>query len=520
LRDFKRFDDITIDLGDVPLKIIALVGPNGSGKSSVFDAFEEKLKDFRSYGSEGDFFLSKRHFSSDETIKRNATYNRNQSISIETTDGTITRKSFYIRTAYRFTSKLNVQNISAMPEMLETRDEPISSIALDSRLESNYKRLLASAYSDFYAGDKTGNQVRDSLVGKINKILLNVIDAEILDLGNIMDGRGQLYFKKGESRGFPYSNLSSGEKEVVDIILDLVIKTREYNDTVICIDEPELHINTAVQRRLIVEIEKLIPDSCQLWIATHSIGFLRALQEELRHKSQVFDFSEKNYFSGKHTITPVIPNRKNWLRIFGTALEDLTSLLSPRKIVYCEGKDMPGVAGKERGLDAHVYNHIFSESRTDTLFISSGGNTELDQRSEIAIKILTKVFSDIEILVLKDRDMASGMIAGNHAREIYLKNNPENHRVLGRFELENYLYDKSVLAKYCDLNDLSFNENEYDALIYNIADQDVKGLTTRIKNICGINSSISPDVFKVNLSKVISADMSVYCELELCIFGK
>ena len=29
----------------------------------------------------------------------------------------------------------------------------------------------------------------------------------------------------------------------------------------------------------------------------------------------------------------------------------------------------------------------------DTLFISSGGNTELDQRSEIALAIITKVFS-------------------------------------------------------------------------------------------------------------------------------
>jgi DNA repair exonuclease SbcCD ATPase subunit len=38
LKEFKRFDDLTIDLGNDPKKIIALVGPNGSGKSSVFDA--------------------------------------------------------------------------------------------------------------------------------------------------------------------------------------------------------------------------------------------------------------------------------------------------------------------------------------------------------------------------------------------------------------------------------------------------------------------------------------------------
>jgi DNA repair exonuclease SbcCD ATPase subunit len=34
---YKRFHDLTIDLGENPKRIIALVGPNGCGKSSIFD---------------------------------------------------------------------------------------------------------------------------------------------------------------------------------------------------------------------------------------------------------------------------------------------------------------------------------------------------------------------------------------------------------------------------------------------------------------------------------------------------
>jgi energy-coupling factor transporter ATP-binding protein EcfA2 len=519
LRQFKRFDDLTIDLGDEPKKIVALVGPNGCGKSSVFDAFEEKLKDYRNYGHEGNDFLSKAMYydKEDESVQI-APYNKNNAITIEGQTGSIGRKSFYIRTAYRFTSKLNVTQLQATPKILETRDEPISSIALDSRLQSNYQRLLGASYTEFFKGDKTGTQVRAELLGKINGILSQIIEVEISDLGDILASRGQLYFKKGNSLNFPYANLSSGEKEVVDIIIDLLIKTQEYNETVICIDEPELHLNTAIQRKLLIEIEKLIPDSCQLWVATHSIGFLRALQEELKGKSQIIDFSYRDYFTGEQTVVPMVPSRSNWQRIFATALEDLTGLLSPRRIVYCEGRAEPARSGSERGFDAKVFNNIFSDKHNDTLFVSSGGNTELDQRSEIALAILSKVFEDVEVLVLKDRDISSGRLTSAEDRERYLRNHPSHHRVLERWEIENYLFDKEVLKKYCAIEGLNFDEASYDQFFTDIINQDVKAECARVRNICGINTSINPEVFKLNLSKIISEDMSLYAKLERCIF--
>ncbi|BDU76198.1 AAA family ATPase [Mesoterricola sediminis] len=519
LKTFKRFDDLTIDLGDEPRKIIVMVGPNGCGKSSVFDAFEEKQKDFRPWGGEDASFYSKAFFYTDET-KKASTYNRNNSILIEfyPPNAQSSRKTFYIRTAYRFTSKLNVQTLSAMASIFETRDEPLSSIALDGRLDANYKRLLSASYSAFEAGDKTGNQVRAELIGSINVILEKILDIKISSLGNIMDRKGEFYFEKGNATNFPYSNLSAGEKEVVDIILDIIIKKNDYDNTVFCIDEPELHLNTSVQKKLLIEIEKLIPENCQLWVATHSIGFMKAAQDELKEKVQVLDFSEKDYFTGSHTITPIRTTRKNWQRIFKTALEDLTGLLSPRKIIYCEGRDQPRRDGTERGFDANVLNGIFSEKYPDVLFVSSGGNTELDQRSEIAISILSKVFDGLDILVLKDRDMASGKNTTAHDRDVYLKNNPSNHRVFVRWEIENYLFDKEVLKKYCNLNALTFDEASYDGFVVDIENQNIKDETGRIKNYCGIVSSINAEKFKQELAKVITPEMTVFAELESCIF--
>ncbi len=38
MKEYKRFYNLTIDLGDNPKRIVALIGSNSYGKSSVFDA--------------------------------------------------------------------------------------------------------------------------------------------------------------------------------------------------------------------------------------------------------------------------------------------------------------------------------------------------------------------------------------------------------------------------------------------------------------------------------------------------
>ena len=46
IKDFKRFKDLTLNLGESPAKIVALVGANGCGKSSVLDALIAYNRDF------------------------------------------------------------------------------------------------------------------------------------------------------------------------------------------------------------------------------------------------------------------------------------------------------------------------------------------------------------------------------------------------------------------------------------------------------------------------------------------
>ena len=52
-----------------------------------------------------------------------------------------------------------------------------------------------------------------------------------------------LYFSKiDHPKFFEFNVLSSGEKEVVDLILDIYLRKDEYKESIYLIDEPELHI--------------------------------------------------------------------------------------------------------------------------------------------------------------------------------------------------------------------------------------------------------------------------------------
>ena len=265
----------------------------------------------------------------------------------------------------------------------------------------------------------------------------------------------------------------------------------------------------------------MVPKNCQIWIATHSIGFLRAIQEELKDESQIIEFkSENKWASEAYTLQPATMSRAEWQNLFSTALDDLSKLICPKIIVYCEGEATPKSDGSERGLDAYVFNTIFAVTYPDTLFISSGGNTELDQRSDIAIAIFSKVFPELTIWVLKDRDMTSGKPTDEKTRQLYLSTNPDSHRVLKRFELENYLYDKEVLIEYCSRNHLQFNEEKYNNIVTDIVNDNLKDETGAIKSSCGIQNSINPEIFKKRLAECITKEMAVYKELEQVIFHR
>lgn len=522
LKVYKRFHDLEIDLGSDPSRFIALVGPNGCGKSSVLDGLLFLQSNYHSIGQTGQMDLN--YHSLRDPITNVA---KNIEVTFTTgsyeevyTDKQANGKAgtiFSFRSPYRHNSTVKISRTEAVDEIGLNSYGASTTVALDGKMETNYRRLLAKYYKYQEDKDLRPSQAKKVIIGELNAALSNCLDLKISNLGNVESDRGTLYFKKtDQATEFEYNVLSSGEKEVVDILLDLYVRKDDYDDTVFLIDEPDLHINTAIERKLLNEIDKLIGKNCQIWVATHSIGFLRALQDDIANCQVICFEPNTDFATSRHVLEPIPKTRKRWQKIFATALDDLTGLVAPRRLVYCEGKaESPD--GMERGLDAIVYNNIFGEKENDTFFVSSGGNTEPEQRMSIALDILKKAFVEVQILVLLDRDIKSDQITTEEDRRNYLREH-EYRRMLKRREIENYLYDKEVLKKYAEKNGREFNGIEYDKAVINIVNDDVKGITGKIKSLCGVDTNISAEDFKIELSKFITSDMTLFDELHGCIF--
>ena len=253
-------------------------------------------------------------------------------------------------------------------------------------------------------------------------------------LGDATSG-GSFYFTRDGIRGFRYESLSGGEKAVFDLLLDVHIAATELGTPLICLDEPEIHLNPAVQASVLTELMRLLPGESQLWIATHSVGMIRrAFDISAADPDRVafLDFGQVKGPEPDVRLKPSQPSSQLLREAMSVALDDLARLLAPEVLVICEGSQ---VSDRIPVWDERIYRQIFLDLHPRVEFKSSGGKGELERAASIA----SVIAPGTHILKLRDLD---DLTPENRTR--LLKDDP-NLRVLERHSLESYLLDDEVL---------------------------------------------------------------------------
>lgn len=431
------------------------------------------------------------------------------------TDDQSWKKAVYARSAYRNDPSVQLDNLRRVGNMI---DNPRFSrmIENDVTVNLNYQRLVSDGLEEaFEKSDHkmTLGDFRHQLVGDIREAICRLFKDPLLDLNSLGSplNKGSFRFTKGTAEKFLYENLSAGEKAAFDLILDLVVKRREYNDTVFCIDEPEAHMGLRLQAMLLNELYQLIPDNCQLWIATHSVGMMRAaydLEQTNPGKVIFLDFNNKS-FDNPVVIKPSKINRATWEEMHQLVLEDLAALLAPDKIVLCEG------AHGENGIDAQCYNIIFNQEYPNTLFVSTGGKGQGANYGAVI-----KAIVNAEVILLRDKDHLS---ARGINEEI-----AKGKRVLRRTKLEDYLLDDEVLDALCKKH-AGEDESTVNELLQlkqeKLKEKDIKGIVNDLRmwtiNHLGVNDAGDNyhSFLRDTITPLIKSDMKIYQLLKEDIFG-
>ena len=232
----------------------------------------------------------------------------------------------------------------------------------------------------------------------------------------------QLKYLQDEQE-FHINSLSSGEREVVNIIFDFIL--RKPNDCIVFFDEPELHLHPELSYKLIQTLTGL-GENNQFIFCTHSPDIITA---SLEH-SVVFVGAQTDLGTNQAIPVSEDDNTNHALKLLGQSVG-----------IIALGKKILLVEGTHASLDKQTYGAIVKDRYPDLVLVPSGGKDLIKSFSVLKDEVLEKAIWGVEFYMLCDRDTVKPGVDNDSEGT-----SNDRRQVLNKYHLENYFLDENILA--------------------------------------------------------------------------
>lgn len=236
------------------------------------------------------------------------------------------------------------------------------------------------------------------------------------------DVPSNLFVRLADSTVVPFSDLSSGEKEVFFLLAFFL--RHAVTKAVVAVDEPELHLHPELSRLLLRELAAIRPEN-QIWVATHNPEVI----EEAGRENVI-------YFSREDTT-------KTATVVRGT---DEPAVSRNLKLLYGQagyvgvGSSMVFVEGTGASVDRRFFSALFP-SRARVKIVPSQGVDNLVRINAAVLDILEGQLGAMTFYLIRDRDYLTAAQA-----EQYRSKSAGRIHVLDRNQVENYLLVDELIA--------------------------------------------------------------------------
>ncbi|HNE04904.1 MAG TPA: AAA family ATPase [Anaerolineales bacterium] len=346
--------------------------------------------------------------------------------------------------------------------------------------------------------DKTGSDAAKAIPDPLEpfqKTFSNLFPDKKLEPIDIRFLR-EFEYRDKNSQPLSFGTLSSGERELVTMVFDLIYK--EISHSIIIIDEPELHLHPALTFRFIETLKGLCNGTNQIILFTHSA-----------------DLISTYYTNGNVFVLDPSSTNENQVHILNALNEShstIANALSENLGIFAVGKNIVFVEGENSSIDRLIYGKVAQSGFSYFQIVPIGSVENIITLRSVINELRSTIFG-VRLFLIRDRD-------GLSDKTISTLEENSCFRCLPRRHIENYLLDAEILrdvAISIGMDAEKTSATNIERILQNIASQSLmSGVLWNVREYIRLQGSLSsPKINKGEINQIPPEKLAETITLQL-----